>query len=131
MRLRNHILSPLTYHQGGQAQSFAPPNLVNSTSASFLSILTISNILGTLLLLPTPNILKPAPRTIEANNITHLSQDVTEWSPAIMNQAHQLIFRAIHEPVNNPWLPKGGLPSSPKSTPASRRSEIGEGGMFI
>lgn len=123
----------LTRHhsQGGQAQPFAPPNLINTTSAAFLSLLTISNILGTLILLPTPNVLKPAPRTIEPNNFTHLTQDVTEWPALVMNRAQQLLFRAINEPTNQPWQPKGGLPSSPKSTPASRRSEIGEGGMYI
>ncbi|KAF9443435.1 hypothetical protein P691DRAFT_713297 [Macrolepiota fuliginosa MF-IS2] len=125
------FLSISAFDSNNEAQPFAPPNLVNTTSAAFLSLLSISNTPGTLILLPTPNILKPAPRTIEPSNFTHLTQDVTEWSAAVMDQAQQLLFRAIGEPTYKHWELKGGPPTSPKSTAASRRSEVGEGGMYL
>jgi hypothetical protein len=101
--------------------SYAPPNLVNGTSASFLAILTISQSLGTLVLLPSPNTLKPAPRDIEWVNITH---DM-EWPSAIMNQAQQMVLGAISEPTDHLWQLTEPL------TETARRSEIGEGGMYI
>ncbi|KXN82920.1 hypothetical protein AN958_02003 [Leucoagaricus sp. SymC.cos] len=132
-------LSTTTFDPGNAAEPFAPPNLITNTSASFLSILSLPSgdikKSGAVFLLPSPNIAKPAPRTVEPSNFTHLTQDVTEWPLRIMLIAHKLLLRVIGESDEaQEWkFPGGqaGVPTSSKSTAAARRSEIGEGGMYI
>ncbi|KAF5354103.1 hypothetical protein D9756_007272 [Leucocoprinus leucothites] len=128
-------LSTGRFDPGSYAKPFAPPNLINTTSASLLSILSLhTNSTGTLLLLPSPNIPKPAPRTVEPSNFAHLTQDVTEWPTRIMLLAHKLLLRIIGGSESADWdssnVGGGGSGFSAKGNVA-RRSEIGEGGMYI
>ncbi|KAF8901138.1 hypothetical protein CPB84DRAFT_1623299, partial [Gymnopilus junonius] len=43
---------------------FSPPNLIQTTSASFLSILSVGDVQGTLILLPSPHIPHPPPKQV-------------------------------------------------------------------
>ncbi|KAJ3569154.1 hypothetical protein NP233_g5245 [Leucocoprinus birnbaumii] len=125
-------LSTGRFDPGNYVKPFAPPNLINTTSASFLSILSLhASHTGTLLLLPSPNILKPAPRAVEQNNFAHLTQDVTEWPARIMLLAHKLLLHLVGEGQSTEWDSKNVSSGPSAKTSVTRRSEIGEGGMYI
>jgi len=112
-----------------KADLFKPPNLIQSTSASFLSILSLRGILGTLILLPTPYISLTRPRQISPSS-ERLNQDNVDWSPTIMKTVHSLLFKALEgEPVHNNVWEHVQDPLQDKST--KRRTQVGEGGMYM
>ncbi|KIM43635.1 hypothetical protein M413DRAFT_443557 [Hebeloma cylindrosporum] len=111
------------------AKLFAPPNLLQSTSASFLSILNISESNGTVILIPSPHIPQPAPRQIAPSNISHLTyDDDVEWDSQLINKAQNLLFQSIGEETKQTWVP---LANQTKDKLPKRNTEIGEGGMYI
>jgi len=115
-----------------KADLFKPPNLIQSTSASFLSILSLKGIIGTLILLPTPYISLARPRQISpsSDNTQRLNQDKIDWSPSIMKTAHSLLFQALEgEPVHNNVWEYVQDPHQDKST--KHRTQVGEGGMYM
>ncbi|KAF8955389.1 hypothetical protein BDZ97DRAFT_1907691 [Flammula alnicola] len=111
-----------------EAELYSPPNLLQSTSASFLSILGISDVPGTLVLLPSPHIPQPSPKQISPSNFSHLAQDDVEWPAHLVNTAQKLVFHALGESTTRSWQPRDG---GTKEKPPKRTTEIGEGGMYI
>ncbi|KAF9004660.1 hypothetical protein BDQ17DRAFT_1278843 [Cyathus striatus] len=111
-----------------EIELFSPPNLIHSTSASFMSILAITNIMVSLILLPSPLIPHPAPKTIMPSNISHLAHDDVEWSVSAMNRADKLLFDAIKENIDRKWELKD---DHRNTTVTTKTTNIGEGGMYI
>ncbi|RDB26691.1 hypothetical protein Hypma_005282 [Hypsizygus marmoreus] len=113
-----------------KADAFSPPNLIQSTSASFLSLLSTSHHSSnaTLILVPSPHIPHPSPRELAPSNFLHLSEDRFEWSQDTINTAQQLVFLSIGEQPLPPWVSGKGA-SGLKSS--RRHIEAGEGGMYI
>lgn len=118
----------LIFVQEKDAQLFAPPNLLQSTSASFLFILSITEGNGTLILLPSPYVPHPPPKQIAPSNVSQLAYDDIEWDSRLINKAQDLVFRAIGEEVKQSWAP---LANQSKEKLPKRNTEIGEGGMYI
>ncbi|KDR79097.1 hypothetical protein GALMADRAFT_154087 [Galerina marginata CBS 339.88] len=110
------------------AELFAPPNLIQSTSASFLSILAVGPVEGTLILLPSPHTPHPPPKEISPSNFSHLSQDSVDWSTQQINLAQKLVFQTLGEKVDQTWKPSD---NEHKEKAPKRSTEIGEGGMYI
>lgn len=126
--IHHHFFS--FFLQKNEAQPFAPPNLLQSTSASFLSILSVGTVRATLILVPSPHVPRPPPKEILPSNLSHLAEDGVDWSSSVVNLAQKLLFRSVgEENVSMTW-------KSPKSddgpTKAPKRStEMGEGAMYI
>ena len=114
--------------QEKDAQLFAPPNLLQSTSASFLFLLSITESNGTVILLPSPHIPHPPPKQITPSNVSQLAYDDIEWDSWLINKAQDLVFRAIGEEVKQSWAPPA---DQTKEKLPKRNTEIGEGGMYI
>ena len=114
--------------QEKDAQLFAPPNLLQSTSASFLFILSITGGNGTVILLPSPHIPQPPPKQIAPSNVSQLAYDDIEWDSQLINQAQDLVFHDIGEELKHSWAP---LANQTKEKLPKRNTEIGEGGMYI
>ncbi|KAJ3489285.1 hypothetical protein NLJ89_g11543 [Agrocybe chaxingu] len=112
----------------GKAELFSPPNLIQSTSASFLSILSVTSTPATVILLPSPHIPHPPPKQISTSNISHLTYDDVEWPTDLVNTAQSLLFKAVGENVDHAWKP---LERKKKEKPSKRNTEVGEGGMYI
>ncbi|KAI0045793.1 hypothetical protein FA95DRAFT_1583281 [Auriscalpium vulgare] len=105
---------------------FEPPNLLQTTSAAFASIISRTpETSATILLLPSPNI--PRPRKSELDSSDHPSSydsDAT-WSPATLQDVHSTLFS--DDPAQQ-WVDKGGR----KTVAAARRTgDVGEGGMYM
>ncbi|KAG7095121.1 hypothetical protein E1B28_005904 [Marasmius oreades] len=117
-----------------EAQPFAPPNLVHSTTSSALlaQIVTQTSInTGTLILLPFPRVPAPPPKTLQHSNFSHLMQDGYQWSAEAMNTAHRLLLRGLGHNTSPQWQgSKRDLGISGAAT-HDARSTIGEGGMYI
>ncbi|KAF8816419.1 hypothetical protein BYT27DRAFT_7183959 [Phlegmacium glaucopus] len=110
-----------------KAELFMPPNLIQATSASFLSILSVRGIVGTLIVLPSPHIPLPRPKQISPSNLSRLNEDEVEWSPILMRTAQNLLFQALGEPTHGTW--EYVDPRKDKTT--KQRTEVGEGGMYL
>jgi len=110
-----------------KAELFTPPNLIQATSASFLSILSLRGILGTLVLLPSPYISLPRPKQISLPGFSRLDEEKVGWSPILMQTAHNLLFQALGEPSTDVW--ECVDPHQDKST--KHRTQVGEGGMYM
>ncbi|KAG6908442.1 hypothetical protein DXG01_004525 [Tephrocybe rancida] len=112
-----------------KVEPFAPPNLIQSTSASFLSVLSASHseVHGTLILVPSPHIPPPPPKVLNPSNFLHLEQDTVEWPQATINLAQDLLFSSIGETA-----PRWVQPTRHDGTSSTRKkSDVGEGGMYI
>ncbi|GLB41105.1 hypothetical protein LshimejAT787_0903200 [Lyophyllum shimeji] len=114
-----------------KSEAFAPPNLIQSTSASFLSILNTSHqpTPGTLILVPSPHIPHPSPKVLEPNNFLHLSEDRFEWPEETMNVAQQLLFAAIGEDLPPRWV--YGMDRRGVTSAWRKKGDVGDGGMYI
>jgi hypothetical protein len=119
-------------------QPFAPPNLIQSTSASFLSILSLPSAdrepsaSGTLILLPSAHIPPPPPNTIAPTNISRLEDVSDGWPTQILQAAQQALFAAIGEKCNMIWEVQKGNKRDKEMTSGRRRDgDLGEGGMYI
>lgn len=111
---------------------FEPPNLIQSTSASFLAILSQSSVIGTLILLPSLCISAVRPIRVSPNNPSTFEQDEDEWSRELLNKVHRLLFQIIGEDrvlQGKAWsLDKKG---EIKNRVPRKKTEIGYGGMYI
>ncbi len=103
--------------------------MIQSTSASFLTILTLASIVGTLILLPSPYI--PAIRPIRLT-LNESSPDEDEWSPELLDKVHRLLFQVIGEDsvVEEKAWPLGKMEEI-KEGVLKKNTEIAEGGMYI
>ncbi|KDQ52931.1 hypothetical protein JAAARDRAFT_162445 [Jaapia argillacea MUCL 33604] len=113
----------------GAFQPFDPPNMIQSTSASFMSILSIQKVDGTLLLLPSFHV--PAPHPAECSQY-HLptSNLSTRWPAHLLQIVQEQLTESVGEECQMQWHPTAG---SEKLTQvaAKRRGDVGEGGMYI
>ncbi|KAF7977536.1 hypothetical protein HWV62_3310 [Athelia sp. TMB] len=127
MLLNAHLQSPCV-------EPYAPPNLIQSTSASFMSILATQSaqpsVNGTLILVPTPHIPPPPPADIAPTNLRLLDVDSTlGLSAGTISDAHEAIFASLGEKTTS-W--KGeGVGRSERERAAKRRGDVGDGGMYI
>ncbi|KAF8154630.1 hypothetical protein B0H34DRAFT_676372 [Crassisporium funariophilum] len=110
------------------AKLFAPPNLIQTVSSSFLTIASTRPMDGTLILLPSPHIPRPAPKHIAPNNISRPARDAAKWPADLMDAAQTLLFGAVNEKITRTWEL---LPQHRSQNPVKRRTEIGDGGMYI
>jgi len=115
-----------------KAEAFAPPNLIQSTSASLLSVLNTSHQSspGTLILIPSPHIPHPPPRVLEPSNFLQLSEDRFEWPDETINVAQELLFASICEAPPPRWV-HGMDNKFGHTSPSKKRSDLGDGGMYI
>ncbi|KAG6885014.1 hypothetical protein C0993_006539 [Termitomyces sp. T159_Od127] len=125
--LATHSVDDITK---SKAEAFAPPNILQSTSASFLSVLstTHSQSRGTLILVPSPHIDPPPPRVLKPTSSFDSDRVTFEWSETTINLAQDLVFGAIDgiAPHWTPHIGGGGITSSTR-----KKSDVGEGGMYI
>ena len=104
--------------QGVRAEPFASPNVIKTTSAAFMSILsTQTTCSGTLILLPRPQIMERTPLTIEKINYDTMEGSYT-WPEEMMDQADSLLVNAIGESQSRKWR-------------RATDPQLGEGGMYI
>ncbi|KAF9527186.1 hypothetical protein CPB83DRAFT_856518 [Crepidotus variabilis] len=121
-------------------QPFAPPNLIQSTSASFLSIASLpsSSDSNTLLLLPSPRIPSHRPKQIEKNEFPSPGSDQDEdfeWSIDMLSKVHRLLFDAIGEQdvaSRKVWkLAVRTDQAEAKEKSPRKNVHIGDSGMYI
>ncbi|PFH48586.1 hypothetical protein AMATHDRAFT_65069 [Amanita thiersii Skay4041] len=114
---------------GKKAKPFEPPNLLHSTSASFLSILSNTGTTeGISYLLPSRHISPPRPKKILPPDFSHLPENPDEWSIDMMNNIQSLLSLALEEKRSHPWVPRDTKTSGGK---AKRRPQVADNGMYI
>ncbi|KAJ7489551.1 hypothetical protein FB451DRAFT_1081218 [Mycena latifolia] len=112
------------------AQLFAPPNLVQATSAALIALRAQRAAPATLVLVPAPHIAPPAPRALEPSNFAHLTDDLVPWPPALVRTAHTLVFAALAEPGKDvAWT--APAPEKPHPVAQEQRKRPTEFGMYI
>ncbi|EGN97147.1 hypothetical protein SERLA73DRAFT_183778 [Serpula lacrymans var. lacrymans S7.3] len=142
-----YLSANCTPNLGPAVHLFALPNLLQSTSASFLSILHFgafspstspssqpvkpAPIPSTLLLLPNPQIPPPAPTQLAPSSASTL-ESPSLWSVDTMRAVHALLLGVLGQKVT-PWEERdeettGG---AGKDVAKKKRGEVGEGGMYI
>ncbi|PPQ82693.1 hypothetical protein CVT25_009423 [Psilocybe cyanescens] len=118
-----------------QAEPFAPPNLISSTSASFLTTTSSSTSFSrTLILLPSPHIPHAPPKVLSPSNFSQLEQDAVEWPAALINAAQDLVFHSLAaegEEANTSKHTWAVPPSAQREKAPKWSTQIGEGGMYI
>ncbi|KAI5896388.1 uncharacterized protein SCHCODRAFT_02614711 [Schizophyllum commune H4-8] len=120
------------------AHPFAPPNLLQSTTASFLSILNFAypDMPATAVLLPAQHIPHPAPKDLAPSTIPstdYLATDYLDeqgWDAEMLSKAVEMTL--CHEVPNDVLLtsmtPKQRAELQGRRT---RGAAVGEGGMYI
>ncbi|KAJ6567564.1 hypothetical protein DFH09DRAFT_1155780 [Mycena vulgaris] len=112
------------------AQPFAPPNLVQSTSAAFLALRAQRTASAALVLVPSPRIAPPAPRALEPSSFAHLADNPIPWLPALVRTSHALVFDVLAEPGKDAvWT--APAPEKPRPGAAQERKRPTEFGMYI
>ncbi|KDQ23365.1 hypothetical protein PLEOSDRAFT_52914 [Pleurotus ostreatus PC15] len=138
--------SPLPFHLApirylSLRSSFAPmsverfetPNLITSTSAAFMAILATQALTpATLLLLPSPRIPPPPPRTLSPSHIGMVFNTL-EWSQVQMQRATDLLHASGDPTAGTVVLVrwKATAESKHPGRSARRVNVVGEGSMYI
>jgi hypothetical protein len=110
---------------------FAPPNLLQSTSAAFLSLAALPPHTGTaptLLLVPAPTIPAPPPAQIEHTNVDFAHGP--QWPTDTMRAVSRALFAAAGVQARNFVWEDAATPVVQAKTKA-RRGDVGDGGMYI
>ncbi|KII85607.1 hypothetical protein PLICRDRAFT_44935 [Plicaturopsis crispa FD-325 SS-3] len=111
-----------------------PPNMISSTSASFLSILLLRSISesdnhhGTAIFLPSPHIPPPPPHDIAPTRLPPVDDDAA-WPSDVVAASHRSLFQAIGETEPVVWERDQGRKSDHSAS--KKRGDIGDGGMYI
>lgn len=84
---------------GRGASPFAPPNVLQATSAAFMLISALSSSAATLLLLPSPYSMLPPASELSSLG---LSREI-DWPTATMAAAHQWLLQALGEQASSKW----------------------------
>ncbi|KAK1220111.1 hypothetical protein PQX77_017150 [Marasmius sp. AFHP31] len=116
------------------AESFAPPNLLHSTTSSALLahiVTQTSQITGTLILLPFARVPAPPPKTLQRSDFSNLDVDDFSWSSQAMNGVNKLLLQALDENSSSGWTAPSDDRSTKESGARESRTTIGEGGMYI
>ncbi|CAK5274303.1 unnamed protein product, partial [Mycena citricolor] len=108
------------------ADLFSPPNLVQSTSASFVAQQAQRGLSATLLLVPAPHVQLAPPRDLIESHFSHWDEDGDPWNPILVSRAHELLFRSLDVDCQ-PWNAPGAVKPSAKR----RRPTDSESGMYI
>lgn len=142
----------LTMKQAPNYHPFSPPNLIQSTSAAFLSIIYVSlttslatpsaaepPIKATLLLLPSPHI--PQARSSELSRSSAGTVSVEEyandgldgWSRQMMEGVDACLLGVEGAKAGRAWKVEGkkGSASAIVNGGRGRRGDVGDGGMYI
>ncbi|KIJ60723.1 hypothetical protein HYDPIDRAFT_160371 [Hydnomerulius pinastri MD-312] len=121
-----------------ELELFAPPNLLQSTTASLLSGLFLRSIdvnssrdTAAVILLPSPKIPPARPSTFAQTSAPPASEEVP-WDGATLRKAHKWLFKIIGEEVEESSFTEPAT-KSVRPVTSSRRAlgEVGEGGMYI
>jgi len=121
-------------------EPFAPPNLISSTAASFLSIIATHCHPGstastpkmdcTAIFLPFPHMPLPASKQLETFTLARSPSD-TEWQTEIMQTAQQCLFEALHENPQVKWELSRQVKPKRVSLTAKQRRSAGEGDLYL
>ncbi|KAI0249272.1 hypothetical protein BJV78DRAFT_1229435 [Lactifluus subvellereus] len=119
-----------TIAPGPPFMPFLPPNLIQATCAAFASVaaLPASQTEVLLLLLPSSHI--PIPRGNDISSSLHTSEDMNGsfWSETMMRRVHTCLTEHSGLQAPAPW--QGGAVFL-KQSETKRRSDIGDGGMYM
>ncbi|KAH0579156.1 hypothetical protein J132_03351 [Termitomyces sp. J132] len=128
--LRYLATYPVDHATKSKAEPFAPPNILQSTSASFLSVLstTRSQTPGALILVPSPHIDPSSPKILEPSNFFQSDKEPFDWSEVTINMAQDLVFGAINSTAPH-WVRHTG--SGGGTSSARKKNDVREGGMYI
>jgi hypothetical protein len=113
---------------------FAPPNILQSTAAAFMSAMNIRNqdSGGVILLLPSSGIPRAAPSKLLPSELSRPSGD-RPWSIEMMMEVNERLFEVVGAKPSSTWtlrnVPQGGVLDLPKTRQSL--AEVGEGGMYI
>ncbi|KAF8123033.1 hypothetical protein EV363DRAFT_1550051 [Boletus edulis] len=119
---------------------FAPPNLLQSTTASLLNELFLRSISedpalrSTAIILPSPKVAPPPPTTFDGKGVAADLSD-TNWDRETLEKAHKWLFAIIGQEVDESSL-RGHTESESRPAVSAGMArailgEIGEGGMYI
>ncbi|KAH6904323.1 hypothetical protein BKA70DRAFT_1154447 [Coprinopsis sp. MPI-PUGE-AT-0042] len=110
---------------------FQPPSLIQETTASFLSLATFNSLHATAILVPSSQTPTAPPKELLRSHIEVPVEGEDHWATSMLQDAHKYVFKALSEESAGEWHVKdrgghGVLPSSKQ-----RRTEVGEGGMYL
>ncbi|KAG1721203.1 uncharacterized protein EDB91DRAFT_1176647 [Suillus paluster] len=129
LSLQNISLNPF--------QTFAPPNILQSASAAFMSAMNIRTLSSShqnnavVLLLPLPGIPRTAPSKLSPSRLSRPSGDPA-WPVEMMVEVDERLFEVVGAKRSGTWALKS-TPAGSASLTQKRRNfaEVGEGGMYI
>lgn len=121
-------------------QIFAPPNILQSTSAAFMSAMNIRTLSSTssyksnavILLLPLPEISRTAPSKLSTSRLSRPSRDQA-WSVEMMMEVDERLFRMVGAKRSGTWALRSMPAGSAFGLSKKRQNfaEVGEGSMYI
>ncbi|KAG1717893.1 hypothetical protein EDB19DRAFT_1074764 [Suillus lakei] len=117
---------------------FAPPNILQSTSAAFMSAINIRTLSSShqnnavILLLPSPEIPRAAPSKLSPNRLSRPSGDQA-WPVEMMVEVNERLFEIVGAKRSGTWALRGMSAGSAFSVSKKRQNlaEVGEGSMYI
>ncbi|TFK24081.1 hypothetical protein FA15DRAFT_756744 [Coprinopsis marcescibilis] len=109
---------------------FEPPNLLQTTSAAILSISSLQSVPVTAILVPLAHVPRPAPKELLPTHFLLSSEIPDQWTSSTLEDAHRFLLFALQEHSTEPWHLKGSELERLTSS-RTRRTEIGEGGMYL
>lgn len=119
-------------------QKFAPPNILQSTSAAFMSAMNIRTLSqsyqsnAVILLLPSPEIPRTAPSKLSITRLSRPSGDQV-WSVEMMLEVDERLFKMLGVKRSSTWalrnMPAGCVFGLSKKR--QNNAEVGEGSMYI
>jgi hypothetical protein len=120
--------------QDASIQLFEQPNLLQSTSAAILSIAALppfAHTAATLLLLPSPQIPRTKPATLAHSSYDMISHDATPWLAEMMRAVSSGLLFSLGMQSEFIWKENVADSAATRSMRLNRRSDVGEGGMYI
>jgi hypothetical protein len=120
--------------QDASIQLFEQPNLLQSTSAAILSIAALppfTHMAATLLLLPSPQIPRAKPATLVHSSYDMISHDATPWPAEMMRAVSSGLLLSLGVQSEFTWKENVADAAATRSMRLNRRSDVGEGGMYI
>lgn len=84
----------------------------------------------TLVMLPSPQALPPAPQIVQPSNLSLITGDTgSPWARETIQTAQDQVFSELGQTVQYKWKGAGKIKDPSKA--ARKRGDIGEGGMYI
>lgn len=119
-------------------QNFAPPNILQSTSAAFMSAMNIRTLSSSyqsnavILLLPLPEIPRTAPSKLSTSRLSRSSGDQA-WSVEMMMEVDERLFGMVGAKRSGTWALRSTPAGNAFDLSKKRQSlaEVGEGSMYI